>query len=58
MVSMTCSPSVCVDGEGRVTARRTSVHTRHKNRSQSFASIKFFSELDSTIHDQVTVLGR
>ena len=50
---MTCSPSVCVDGEGRVTARRTSVHTRHKNRSQSFASIKFYEDIDATIHDEV-----
>ena len=44
---------MCVDGEGRVTARRTSVQSRHKNRSQSFASIKFYEDIDATIHDEV-----
>ena len=53
MPSMTWCPSVCVDGEGRVTARRTSVQTRNKNRSQSFASIKFYEDIEATIHDEV-----
>ena len=56
---------ITVDAEGRVThvprhvtsalARRQSDTTFKQARSQSFASIKFFSELDSTIHDQVPV---
>ena len=54
-----------MDAEGRVThvprhvtsalARRQSDSPVKQARSQSFASIKFFSELDSTIHDQVTL---
>ena len=56
---------ITVDAEGRVThvprhvtsalARRQSDSPVKQARSQSFASIKFFSELDSTIHDQVTL---
>ena len=55
---------ITVDSEGRVThvprhvtsalARRQSDSPMKQVRSQSFASVKFFSELDSTIHDQVT----
>ena len=57
---------ITVDSEGRVThvprhvssalARSQSDAPVKQVRSQSFASVKFFSELDSTIHDQVTTV--